>query len=171
VRNTPESSALSARASPMPTAPSGNEPDLLASLSLSSNPLISSTNPIFGHPSLMSSASGPTASQGSPIKVDESADEDAMDWTPTNPSPVKVKNAVNDNDGAWLRPQRFFAPERPTGLESLFANTKLDDGDARSATVQMGFWGLKAIGWWIATITIILMPLGIYHVWMKGWIQ
>ena len=160
----------------MPTAPINNEPDLLASLSLSSNPLISSTNPIFGHPSLMSSASGTAASQGSPIKVDESADEDAMDWTPTNPSPVKVKNTVDDNGGAWLRPQRFFAPERPTGLESLFANTKLDDGDARSgkpSTVQRGLWNAKAIGWWIGagTITIILIPLGIHHVWMKGWIQ
>jgi hypothetical protein len=139
VRDTPESSYHSARASPMPTAPINNEPDLFASLSLSSNPLVTSTNPVFGHPSLVSATSGPTTS--SPIKVDESPDEDAMDWTPTNPSPVKVKNVVDVNEGAWLRPQRFFPPERPTGLESLFANTKLDDGDARSAkptTAQRG---------------------------------
>jgi hypothetical protein len=159
----------------MPTAPINNEPDLFASLSLSSNPLVTSTNPVFGHPSLVSATSGPTTS--SPIKVDESPDEDAMDWTPTNPSPVKVKNVVDVNEGAWLRPQRFFPPERPTGLESLFANTKLDDGDARSAkptTAQRGLWNAKAIGWWIATITIVLIvliPLGISHMWMKGWIQ
>lgn len=170
MRDTPESSYHSARASPMPTAPINNEPDLLASLSLSSNPLVTSVNPVFGHPSLVSSTS---ASQGSPIKVDESPDEDAMDWTPTNPSPVKAKNAVDVNEGAWLRPQRFFPPERPTGLESLFANTKLDDGDARSAkptTVRRGLWNATAIGWWIATITIVLIPLGIC-LWMKGWIQ
>ena len=97
-----------------------------------------------------------------------------MDWTPTNPSPVKVQRAVDDN-GAWLRPQRFFPPERPTGLESLFANTKLDDGDARSAVsmTPSGLWSAKAIGWWIATITVILIPLGtiVYHRWTKGWIQ
>ncbi|KAH0838179.1 hypothetical protein J3R83DRAFT_6430 [Lanmaoa asiatica] len=115
VRDNPESSAHSARASPMPTALVNDEPDLLASLTLSSKPFISSTNPMFGQPSLVSPA--PTTSQASPIKIDESPDEDAMDWTPTNPSPVKVKKAVDDNDGAWLRPQRFFPPERPTGLE------------------------------------------------------
>ncbi|KAF8560218.1 hypothetical protein OG21DRAFT_1452054 [Imleria badia] len=174
VRNTPESSAHSARASPMPTAPINNEPDLFASLSLSSKPLISSANPVFGHPSLMSSTPPPSASQGSPIKVDESPDEDAMDWTPTNPSPVKVKNAVDDNDGAWLRPQRFFPPERPTGLESLFANTKLDDGDAHSAKpTTLVLWNAKTIACSMVTITIILIPLStvVYHRWMKGWIQ
>lgn len=156
----------------MPTAPIDNEPDHLASLTLSSKPLISSTNPIFGHPSLTSSA--PSAS---PIKVDESPDEDAMDWTPTNPSPVRGKKSVDDNDGAWLRPQRFFPPERPTGLESLFASTKLEDGDAHSAKpstpVHRSGLSAKATGWWIATITIALIPLGtiVFHRWMKGWIQ
>lgn len=101
-----------------------------------------------------------------------------MDWTPTNPSPVKVKNAVSDDDGAWLRPQRFFPPEHPTGLESLLANTKLEDGGVRSAKSNarsQGFWSTKAIGWSIATITIIFIPLStvLYHRWMKGkgWIQ
>lgn len=109
--------------------------------------------------------------------MDESPDEDAMDWTPTNPSPVRVKKLVDDNDGAWLRPQRFFPPERPTGLESLFASTKLDDGGAHSAkpTTPVHRSGLnaKATGWWIATITMALIPLGtlLYHRWMKGWIQ
>lgn len=155
----------------MPTVLVNNEPDLLASLTLSSKPLISSTNPMFGHPSLASPIPVPTASQGSPIKVDETLDEDAMDWTPTSPSPVKVKKTVVD-DGGWLRPQRFFPPERPTGLESLFANTKLDDGDANSTKpttpAQSGLWNAKAIG--IATIALVLVPLGtvVYH---RGWIQ
>lgn len=159
----------------MSTVPLNNEPDLLATLTLSSKPLIS-TNPMFGHPSLASPIPPSTASQPSPIKVDEGPDEDAMDWTPTNPSPVKVKKAVED-DGTWLRPQRFFPPERPTGLENLFANTKLDDGDThspRSTTpAQRGIWNVKVIGWCITTTTLILIPLGtvIYHRWMKGWIQ
>lgn len=120
----------------------------------------------------MSPIPAPTVSQAPPIRVDGFPDEDAMDWTPTNPSPVKVKKAVDD--GAWLRPQQFFPPERPTGLESLFASTKLDDGDARSAksttAVQRGFWNTRVIGWWIA---ILLIPLGTvaYHRWMKGKIQ
>ncbi|KAF8140403.1 Ima1 N-terminal domain-containing protein [Boletus edulis] len=169
LRGTPESSGHSARASPMPTAPLSNEPDLLASLTLSSKPLMSPTNPVFGRPSLVS--------QASPIKIDESPDEDAMDWTPTNLSPVKAKDVVDDHDGAWLRPQRFFPPEHPTGLESLFANTKLDDRNVHSAkptsAAQRDFWNMKAIGLLIAAITIILIPLGsvVYHRWMKGWIQ
>ncbi|KAG6381036.1 hypothetical protein JVT61DRAFT_5432 [Boletus reticuloceps] len=156
LRSTPESSAHSARVSPMPTTPLSNEPDLLASLTLSSKPLMSPTNPVFGRPSLVS--------QASPIKIDESPDEDAMDWTPTNLSPVKAKDMVDDHDGAWLRPQRFFPPERPTGLESLFANTGLDDINVHSANptsaAQRDFWNMKAIGLLIATITIILIPLG-----------
>ncbi|KAG8219678.1 hypothetical protein J3R82DRAFT_633 [Butyriboletus roseoflavus] len=174
VRDTPESSAYSARASPMPTAPVNNEPDLLTTLTLSSKPLIS-TNPMFGHSSLVSPIPPPIASQASPIKVDQGPDEDAMDWIPTNPSPVKVKKATED-DGAWLRPQRFFPPERPTGLENLFANTKLDDGDTHSTKsttpTQRGVWNAKVNGWWITTTTIILIPLStvIYHRWMKGWI-
>ncbi|KAF9229116.1 hypothetical protein BS17DRAFT_798739 [Gyrodon lividus] len=126
-RATPELSSHSARASPMPTAPVASEPDLLASLTLSSKPVISPTNPIFGHPSLLPSTSAATAPQGSPIKANESPDEDAMDWTPTDPSPIKPKKLTDDDDGSWLRPQRFFPPERPTGLETLFANTKLED--------------------------------------------
>lgn len=155
----------------MPTATVDNEPDLLAYLTLSSKPLIPSTNPMFGHPSLVSPT--PAASQAPPIKVDKSPDEDAMDWTPTNPSPVRVKKAVDD-DGTWLRPQQFFPPERPTGLESLFANTKLDDGNVHSAkpttTVQRGLWNARMIRWWIA---VILIPLGTvaYHRWIKGRIQ
>lgn len=158
----------------MPPTLVNNEPDLLASLTLSSNPLIPPANPVFGHSSFTPPIPASTTSQASPIKIDEILDDNAMDWTPTNPSPVKVQRAVDDN-GAWLRPQRFFPPERPTGLESLFANTKLDDGDARSAVsmTPSGLWSAKAIGWWIATITVILIPLGtiVYHRWTKGWIQ
>ncbi|KIK91461.1 hypothetical protein PAXRUDRAFT_830840 [Paxillus rubicundulus Ve08.2h10] len=162
-RATPELSSHSVRASPMPSAPA-SEPDLIASLTLSSKPVISPTNPIFGHPSLLPSTLAPTAPSGSPIKVDGSLDEDAMDWTPTNPSPIKPKKLVDDDNGSWLRPQRFFPPERPTGLETLFANTKLEDVDSRTSNPTTPMWlspkNLKAIGWWIAALTVILVPLG-----------
>ncbi|KAF9244549.1 Ima1 N-terminal domain-containing protein [Melanogaster broomeanus] len=149
-RSTPELSSHSRHASPMPTAPTSSEPDLLASLTLSSKPVISPINPIFGHSSLLPSTATPTAPQGSPIKVDDSPNEDEMDWTPTNPSPLKPKKLADD-DGSWLRPQRFFPPERPTGLETLFANTKLDDAETKTPNqIRMRCLGLKAVGRWIA---------------------
>lgn len=43
-----------------------------------------------------------------------------MDWTPAN-SPDKAKEV-------WLRPQKFYPPEQPTGLEDLFQKaTRLND--------------------------------------------
>lgn len=121
----------------------------------------------------MSSTPAPNAS---PIKVDDNPDEDAMDWTPTIPSPAKSKKNADD-DGAWLRPQRFFPPERPTGLESLFANTKLDDGEGPSVkpitSAQKGLWNAKLVGRLVVAVAVILIPLGsvVYHRWTKGWIQ
>lgn len=86
-------------------------------------------------------------------------DPNAMDWSPIAPtnnrrSVVKMTNGqvqqyhypgrqqrhqhqqlkTNGNrrwdDGNWLRPQRFFVPEEPTGLEGLFEQTiSLSDDD------------------------------------------
>ncbi len=50
---------------------------------------------------------------------DDERDPDAMDIDPASPA----KRLSNSDDGSWLRPQRFFAPEEPTGLENLFART------------------------------------------------
>jgi hypothetical protein len=155
---TPE---LSPRASPHPRT--ANEPDLLASLSLSSKPIISPSNPIFGHPSLLSSSSKPLSSQND---MDEDEDENAMDWTPTVPSPAKPRKILNDDDdGSWLKPQRFFPPERPTGLESLFAGTKLDDRDQKSSSSSRTTHAratLHLVGkrwWWVGAVSLILIPL------------
>jgi hypothetical protein len=61
------------------------------------------------------------------------ADEMDIDVPPTD---AKGK-AKESGDALWLRPQRFFAPEAPTGLEGLFERTKIVDditmGDATSA--------------------------------------
>ncbi|KAI0801152.1 hypothetical protein C8Q74DRAFT_470794 [Fomes fomentarius] len=107
------------------------DPDLLATLTLSNNPIIGAQNPIFGMPSLSTPAShaspptGPNSaiarSPGMDVDMDDSEDRDpdAMDIDPASP----VKKPIRDDDGSWLRPQRFFAPEEPTGLENLFART------------------------------------------------
>jgi len=80
----------------------------------------SATRPVFGLPSLPGSV---------PPQVAES---DAMDWTPTNnlnnqqPANEEADNytPVWDREG-WMKAPTFFAPENPTGLESLLESTTL----------------------------------------------
>ncbi|KAG2154677.1 Ima1 N-terminal domain-containing protein [Suillus clintonianus] len=158
-RPTPE---LSPRSSPAPHTQIASEPDLLASLSLSSNPVISPGNPIFGLPSLVSSNSTYPSSRNN---AGEDEDEDAMDWTPTVPSPAKPRKILNDDDdGSWVRPQRFFAPERPTGLESLFASTKLDDRDQKTSSTTRPIRARTTLHlfvvrwWWAGAASLILVP-------------
>lgn len=92
----------------------------MASLTLSSNPVFTAPlpPPKFGVPSL---APAP--------RVDD-ADSMAMDWDPTEPAET-IQNDKEDTSGAssWLRPQRFFGPESPTGLESLLERTSIDDSN------------------------------------------
>ncbi|KAF9076115.1 Ima1 N-terminal domain-containing protein [Rhodocollybia butyracea] len=120
----------SSRANSPSLIPQVSDPDLFATLTLSSQPVVQK-NPVFGLPSLLASVP-PSAIQ----------EEDEMDWSPTNPNsnsiPPKKRTrsgSAEDGDGSWLRPQRFFAPEKPTGLESLFEKTKLvDDVPMRDGT-------------------------------------
>ncbi|KAF8203181.1 Ima1 N-terminal domain-containing protein [Pholiota molesta] len=87
----------------------------------SSKPVISRVNHVFGLPSM----------QAAPMQTPQKPEinEDEMDWTPTNPengsSFTKKTTALEDD--SWLRPQRFFAPEKPTGLEGLFESTRIQD--------------------------------------------
>ncbi|KAI8990541.1 Ima1 N-terminal domain-containing protein [Trametes punicea] len=137
-----------------PTAP---EPDLLASLTLSNNPVIVAPpahNPVFGIPSLSATAA-PSSPPRRTVSTsprppsldmdmddDDDRDPDAMDIDPSSP----VKRPGLDDDASWLRPQRFFAPEEPTGLEHLFARTiRLVDGsdhdaDGGQAAALRGRW-------------------------------
>ncbi|KAF8913017.1 hypothetical protein CPB84DRAFT_1841443 [Gymnopilus junonius] len=103
------------------------EPDALLSLSLSSKPVLPKSKPVFGLPSLHGSTS---TLVGFPTKEEPADDE--MDWTPTNPDPSAFNNdkrpATSETENhSWLRPQRFFAPEKPTGLEGLFESTRIQD--------------------------------------------
>ncbi|KAF9479720.1 hypothetical protein BDN70DRAFT_858067 [Pholiota conissans] len=116
---------------PFPVAPRSATPkpppllsehDVFLSLSLSNKPVISNrVNPVFGVSSMQA------APMQTPQKLE--TNEDDMDWTPTsteNNVPFPKKATVSEND-SWLRPQRFFAPEKPTGLEGLFESTRIQD--------------------------------------------
>ena len=93
-----------------PVFPTSSEHDVLASLSLSSKPIIA---PVFGVPSL----------HGTTL-MNNASNDDEMDWTPTTSGDASGKA---DNDASWLRPQRFFVPEKPTGLEGLLESAKIED--------------------------------------------
>jgi hypothetical protein len=137
--------------SPAPApAPVPVEADFLAALSLSGRPVLPH-NPVFGTPSL---------------HAPPPADEDAMDWAPTHPAPARAAD-----DGSWLRPQRFFAPEQPTGLESLLARTGLSEM-AQPAAPAHGRKGAAPApaqwrwGWVYAASLIPLLGIGM-HAWMS----
>ncbi|CAL1695582.1 unnamed protein product [Somion occarium] len=155
---------------------------------------IPTTHPIFGLPSFpdLNASSSKTNPQGqgqlnrdamdededvdNESQSEKEEDPDAMDWTPTS-TPAKLdrkgkgkgkgKGKARANivdDGSWLRPQRFFPPEEPTGLENLFEKTiKLaDDERPNGATVRKG----RRIGWkhsrgqvWIFVCAVVLSVL------------
>ncbi|KAH8914902.1 hypothetical protein BT69DRAFT_1357265, partial [Atractiella rhizophila] len=102
--------------------------DPLASLSLSTadaSPLTISAQqrqPIFGE------ASTPTSTLiGQPD--DSPAPEGDMDWQPTYQEPSTRRKSNSFVPG----PQRFWPPEKPTGLESLFGNSlQLLEGSSSS---------------------------------------
>lgn len=118
---TPASRSVTPHPAPPLNLPAGvPENDLLATLSLSSKPIIINPHkPVFGHPSLKAS---------SPIKQETNSED--MDWTPTNPvssSAFAGKVNLATETENWLRPQRFFAPEKTTGLEGLLECAQIQD--------------------------------------------
>ena len=68
-----------------------------------------------------------------------------MDWTPTSGGPKPQP----PSESFWLRPQRFFAPENPTGLEGLLERTGLGDDvamrDATESRAVPQWWRLGAL--------------------------
>ncbi|KAJ3821804.1 Ima1 N-terminal domain-containing protein [Lentinula raphanica] len=150
--------------------PKISEPDLFASLSLSSQPVVPKSAPVFGLPSLQA----PVA----PSSVGADEPDDKMDWSPTNPEAAKHSNpppASSDgsDDGWWLRPQRFFAPEKPTGLESLFEKTKLvddvpmKDNRASSTNGTNSRWRTHIETWWWLYTGVLVLSMGLF---LKLWI-
>ncbi|KAI5124150.1 hypothetical protein M0805_000960 [Coniferiporia weirii] len=184
-----------------------SEPDLFATLSLSSNPIIEgattvTSNPRFGQPSLVISSRDTSANwypHKSPLKVTGNAydngdfdetetprrarerDPDAMDWEPPSPSTAgrvaTAKTNKNIDDGSWLRQQRFFPPEEPTGLEGLLMRTRLiDEDDAQmyshelkrdpdptnSAMILRWHWG------WVYSVSILPVVVLLVGLWLGG---
>ncbi|KAG8955457.1 hypothetical protein FRC04_008808 [Tulasnella sp. 424] len=68
--------------------------------------------PVFGQTSYMHSLLGPPSSSGTTAV----GGDDEMEWDPTYP---RGRIVQHDNEEDWLKPQRFFAREEPTGLEGL----------------------------------------------------
>ncbi|KAJ7487431.1 Ima1 N-terminal domain-containing protein [Mycena galericulata] len=140
------------------------EPDLLAGLSFSSKPVIAPQAPVFGLPSMLSSLT-------SWADQHPETDEMDVDWTPTNPK-GKAKAITQSGDTSWLRPQRFFAPEPPTGLEGLFERTRLvDDVTMADATSVPGprpndaspstTWNW----WWVYASSLVPLAVLAYKAW------
>jgi len=118
---------------------------------------------VFGVPSLNGST-----------PVNHASNDDEMDWTPTTSGDFSGKAG---NDASWLKPQRFFVPEKPTGLEGLLESTKIQedpmDLDPQVAAKQglrnfyafsnhLRKWGPTYIfiGILVSTLTFILQRSG-----------
>lgn len=98
---------------------------------------------------------------------DDDRDPDAMDIDPSSP----VKKVARDDDASWLRPQRFFAPEEPTGLENLFARTirlvdnsdQGADGGTNQARRGQGSHGpgfaRRVLRAWPVLVALCIVPL------------
>ncbi|PPQ63003.1 hypothetical protein CVT24_006109 [Panaeolus cyanescens] len=153
----------------LPRSPTLPEHDALATLSLSSKPVIAHVNPIFGVPS-MKPVTPPTTSEPG---------EDEMDWTPTNPggASYSTRRSHHNSDGdssPLLRPQRFFAPEQPTGLEHLFeSSARIQDENVSSSShqrrfgTQTGKWGYSR---WTLLCTAIIALLSIALLYFSKWL-
>lgn len=93
-----------------------------------------------------------------------------MDWTPIQPG-EKASERVQDREG-WIRPQRFFPPEQPTGLEDLFEKAKLDveehvenRSQQKQAPRDKGGSELRELGLFFAAAVFIALiaGLGVYR--------
>lgn len=152
-RHAPSRSSTPATRPGTPAPLTTAEADILASLSLSSKPVITPVKPIFGHSSLTQP----------PPSNNAALDTDAMDWTPTS----GVHSAVAEETDSWLRPQRFFAPEKPTGLEGLFERALLVDDAPREPSRRAHIEaGLRTYGHGYLWYLLILIPTAIgYKIW------
>jgi hypothetical protein len=104
----------------------------------------------------------------------EGRDTDEMDWTPTDPLVASKRNTkrkvlADNDDGSWLRPQKFFPPEQPTGLEGLFARTMLmDDANNHSASNGQTPHRRLRLNWWCVWSLSVVPLLGIaYKLWWR----
>jgi hypothetical protein len=160
-------------------APHTHEPDftsdpepLLSSLSLSSSmhpPTNHNRQPVFGQTTFPT----PTVQPPTHAVTDSEDDPFAMDWTPSNPSPSTSKPTHVPDFSHWMRPQKFFAPEQPTGLEELLAGTSLkEEDDERERRASSKSSGPRPRFSWFAmwaVATSILVAITAWVVCRFGW--
>ncbi|KAK7064357.1 integral inner nuclear membrane protein ima1 [Favolaschia claudopus] len=149
---------------PIPSAPQNSSPEpenLFAGLTFSSKPMTSPEKaaPVFGLPSMLSALTTSTEPVG-----DDSMD---VDMPPNAP-----KAKTGESSAVWLRPQRFFAPEAPTGLEGLFERTKIIDditmSDATSSLASRSPSGRSQwLNWgWVYAAAFLTLLVGVtWKVW------
>lgn len=162
-------SSLSLSNKPVFSGHVSNGPSLLSGRARSGTP-----NAVFGRPSLANAASivanghadadNLHATSDNPEDIvndddmdqvhdeDRERDPNAMDWSPIAPSNTRQTRgrkkgmSAQYDDGSWLRPQRFFAPEEPTGLEGLFEKT-ITLQDERGHQGEAGAGKSGWLGW------------------------
>ncbi|KAJ7275202.1 Ima1 N-terminal domain-containing protein [Mycena haematopus] len=86
-------------------------------------------------------------------------------------APTDAKRKTKESgDSLWLRPQRFFAPEAPTGLEGLFERTKIIDditmNDATSAP-HSGSRPASWNWWWVVAPSLAFLAGVASWVWSR----
>ncbi|KZV63311.1 hypothetical protein PENSPDRAFT_691790 [Peniophora sp. CONT] len=130
---------------------------------------MSSSHSVFGRPSLLANnwpvfvsrdpRSRPIENDAA-MKVD--GDEDAMDWTPTVPEPE-----AHPRQQQLSQPVQRGLRREDTGLEDLFAGTKLVEEPPRfsafRATPQAGGWSW----WWVYGLLLIPLSAMFYAVWLS----
>ncbi|KAH9486593.1 Integral inner nuclear membrane protein ima1 [Psilocybe cubensis] len=131
------------------------ELDTLQTLSLSSKPVLPPSKPIFGMPSLQ----GPLSMPQTPARREKTLNEDDMDWTPTHPETVGRITSSEKSNNDWLRPQRFFAPENPTGLEGLLETTRIQEDEPMpfQGTTRIGNDQKPSQGWLYITCSAVVV--------------
>lgn len=156
--------------------------DIFSNFSLSSNPVVSNEaiNPMFGKPSLLQHLDRENefdqklmGYEDEEPEVNIRHDPDAMDWEPVTPYNNVVKPGnTSSNDGTLLRPQRFFPPEEPTGLEHLLMRTRiLDDGEGKLGSVSGNVHNGYTDRWnwvWVYSISSVPVAALLIGLWLRS---
>ncbi len=99
-------------------------------------------------------------------------DPNAMDWEPISSYGKRNSPQTRSaNDGTWLRQQRFFPPEEPTGLENLLMHTRLVDDDDVKKQQQLRRKSAAHVRWnwaWVYSLSIIPLLVLLSSLWWRG---
>ena len=111
------------------------------------------------------------------------SDPDAMDWEPISPlkrTQARPQSLVagapgaaqrprkSKDDGTWLRAQKFFPPEEPTGLEGLFMRTRLVDEDEQRVRSMNSVGGRRWKWGWVYSVSVVPVVGILVGLWMRS---